>query len=70
VELVMEFLANRVSDPTTSRELADMARAEVDLLDLSNPAYAELVDLIVHELPSHVASLPNTQQRDHSTSEL
>jgi hypothetical protein len=65
VEFVMEFLANRVSDPTTSRQLADMARANVDLLDLSDPACAEAVDLIVDELPSHVAGLPNAQQRDH-----
>lgn len=68
VEYVTRFLASRVSDPGTSAWLSELADANVDLLDLSDPKHAELVDLIVDELPSHVASLKNDQLRDNLTS--
>ncbi|MDP7722473.1 hypothetical protein [Mycobacterium sp. TY814] len=61
----MEFLASRVRDPSIGRHLADMARANVDLLDLSDPSSVELVDLIVEELPGYVARLHNAEQREY-----
>lgn len=67
VEYVMEFLASRVRDPSVSEELYDMIRANVVLLNLSEPASSELVDLIIDELPSHVANLKDTRLRDHLT---
>jgi hypothetical protein len=67
VEYVMEFLASRVHDPSTRDLLTDMVESNVVFLDLSDPERAELVDIIVDELPSHVASLENTQLRESLT---
>jgi len=67
VEFVMEFLASRVRDPSVSEELSDMIRDNVVLLDLSDPASSELVDLIIDELPNHIATLEDTRLRDHLT---
>jgi hypothetical protein len=67
VEYVMKYLASRVHDPSTRDLLTDMVEANVVSLDLSHPKQAELVDIIVDELPSHVAGLEDAQLRESLT---
>jgi hypothetical protein len=64
VTYVIGFLADRAHDASTRELLADMAAGNVSLLNLSDPARGDLVDIIVDELPSHVAGLADTQLRE------
>ncbi|MHA7651902.1 hypothetical protein ACX9NE_12230 [Mycobacterium sp. ML4] len=68
VEYVMQFLASRVHDPSTTAWLTELVEANVvSGLDLSDPSRAELVDIIADQLPSHVAGLDDEKLRDYLT---
>jgi hypothetical protein len=67
VDYVMEFLASRVDNASTRDLLSELVEANVVFLDLRDPKEAELVDLIADELPSHVASLEDSQLRENLT---
>jgi hypothetical protein len=67
VTYVMEYLASQVGDPSTSARLSELAEANEAFLDLSDPRHAELVDLIVDALPSHVAGIEDAQHREYLT---
>ncbi|OHU98231.1 hypothetical protein [Mycobacterium talmoniae] len=62
---VMEFLASRAPDAATRNLLSDMAETNCTFLDLRDPKQAQLVDLIVNELPLHVAGLEDTAVRNN-----